>query len=131
MADTEPGEPFRRIEELEEENGVLRERLEQTEEDKERLRRENKQPRRELKGSARGSEHRRRKPKADPKRQGRKAGQGPFRFRQGPADTAARSEPPIQVPVTVNQCPCCKGECGMSGLKRRPSRICHRPRNRK
>ena len=43
MADTDSGAPFQRIEELEQENEVLRERLEQTEEDNERLRRENEQ----------------------------------------------------------------------------------------
>jgi transposase len=109
MADTDSGAPFQRIEELEQENGVLRERLEQAEEDRERLRRENEQLRRELKAAGRGSKHGRRKPKGDPKRPGRKAGQGPFRFRRAP-NTAASSEPPIEVPVTVGQCPCCGGE---------------------
>ena len=43
MAGTESGAPFQRIEELEQENEVLRERLEQVEEDIERLRRENEE----------------------------------------------------------------------------------------
>jgi transposase len=109
MAGTESGAPFQRIEELKQENEVLRERLEQSEEDNERLRRENEQLRKELKAAGRGSRRGRRKPKADPKRPGRKAGQGPFTFRQPPADTGV-SEPAIEVPVTVGQCPCCGGE---------------------
>ena len=109
MADTDSGAPFQRIEELEQENEVLRERLGQAEEDVERLRRENEQLRKELKAAGRGAKHGRRKPKADPKRPGRKAGQGPFTFRRAP-DGAASSEPPIEVPVTVCQCPCCGGE---------------------
>lgn len=83
---------------------------EQAEEDNERLRRENEQLRKELKAAGRGSKRGRRKPKADPKRPGRKAGQGPFTFRKAPADGGASSEPPIEVPVTVSQCPCCGGE---------------------
>lgn len=110
MADTDSGAPSQRIEELQQENEVLRERLEQAEEDIERLRRENEQLRRELKAAGRGSRRGARKPKADPKRPGRKAGQGPFTFRQAPADTGASSEPPIAVPVTVGQCPWCGGE---------------------
>jgi len=110
MADTDSGAPFQRIEELEQENEVLRERLEQAEEDIGGLRRENEQLRKELKAAGRGSRRGRRKPKADPKRPGRKAGQGPFTFRQAPADAGASSEPPIEVPVTVGQCPCCGGE---------------------
>jgi transposase len=110
MAGKDSGAPFQRIEELEQENEVLRERLEQAEEDNERLRRENEQLRQELKTAGRGSRRGRRKPKADPKRPGRKAGQGPFTFRQAPANTGRSSEPPIEVPVTVGECPCCGGE---------------------
>ena len=110
MADTDSGAPFQRIEELEQENEVLRERLEEAEEDNDRLRRENEQLRKELKAAGRGSKRGRRKPKADPKRPGRKAGKGPFTFRQAPAGAGANSEPPIEVPVTVSQCPCCGGE---------------------
>src|SRR5450755_4040750 len=110
MAGKDCGAPSQRIEELEQENEVLRERLEQSEEDNERLRRENEQLRQELKAAGRGSRRGRRKPKADPKRPGRKAGQGPFTFRQAPANTGRSSEPPIEVPVTVGQCPCCGGE---------------------
>ena len=110
MAGTNSGAPFQRIEQLEQENEVLRERLEQSNEENERLRRENEQLRRELKAAGRGSRHGKRKPKADPKRPGRKAGRGPFTFRQAPAAIGASSEPPIEVPVTVGQCPCCGGE---------------------
>lgn len=110
MAGTDSGAPFQRIEELEQENEVLRKRLEQAEEDLERLRRENEQLRKELRAAGRGSKRGKRKPKADPKRPGRKAGQGPFTFRQSAAAAGASSEPPIEVPVTVGQCPCCGGE---------------------
>ena len=48
MAGTDSGAPFSRIEELQQENEVLRERLEQAEEDNDRLRRENEQLRQEL-----------------------------------------------------------------------------------
>ena len=51
MAGKEAGAPFQRIEELEQENGVLRDHLERAEEDNERLRRENEQLRRELKAA--------------------------------------------------------------------------------
>ena len=105
MVGTDSGAPFPRIEELEQENEVLRERLKRAEEDRERLRRENEQLRRELKAAGRGSKQGRRRPKADPKRPGRKVGQGPFTFRKAPPDTAASREPPIAVPVTVSPCP--------------------------
>jgi hypothetical protein len=45
---------------------------------------------------------------ADPKRPGRKPGQGTFRFRAAPP-AAALSEPPITVPVTATACPACGG----------------------
>jgi transposase len=88
----------------------LRERLDQADKEIEGLRRENEQLRKELKAAGRGQKRSRRKPKADPKRPGRKAGKGTFTFRQAPADTGASSEPPIEVPVAVGQCPCCGGE---------------------
>src|ERR1017187_5042330 len=110
MAGKDSGVPFQRIEELEQEHEVRRERLEQAEDDNERLRRENEQLRKELKAAGRGSRHGKRKPKADPKRHGRKAGQGPFTFRKAPAARGASDEPPIEVTVTVGQCPCCGGE---------------------
>lgn len=110
MAGPDRDTPFLRIEELEEENEVLRERLEQAEKDNERLRRENEELRQELKGAGRGSRRGKRKPKAARKRPGRKAGQGRFTFRKAPAGTGASSEPAMEVPVTVGQCPCCGGE---------------------
>src|ERR1700691_5446324 len=100
----------RQLREREAEGGDLHHRLEESQEEIDQLRRENEQLRKELKAAGRGSKHGRRKPKADPKRPGRKAGQGRFTFRQAPADAGVSSEPPIEVPVTVSQCPCCGGE---------------------
>ena len=100
----------RQLREREAEVGDLRGQLEQSQEENDRLRREIEQLRKELKAAERGSKRERRKPKADPKRPGRKAGQGRFTFRQAPANAGATSEPPIEVPVTVSQCPCCGGE---------------------
>ena len=110
MSGTDSGAASQRIEELKQENEVLRERLEEAEEDIERLRRENEQLRRELQAAGRGSKRGKRKLKADPKRPGRKAGQGPFTYRKAPADTGASHEPSIEVHVEVGQCPCCGGE---------------------
>lgn len=100
----------RQLREREAEVGDLRGQLEQSQEENDRLRREIEQLRKELKAAGRGSKRERRKPKADPKRPGRKAGQGRFTFRQAPANAGATSEPPIEVPVTVSQCPGCGGE---------------------
>src|ERR1035441_7790878 len=100
----------RRLDEFEVENRGLREQLQQAESEIDCLRRENEELRKELKAAGRGAKRGRRKPKADPQRPGRKAGQGPFTFRQAPADAGASSEPPIEVPVTAGQCPCCGGE---------------------
>ena len=112
MAGIDSDAPFRRIEELEQENEVLRDRLEEAEEDNERLRRENEELRKELKAAGRGTRRGRRQPKANPQRPGRKAGQGPFTFRQAPRGPAVGRESPIPVRVTVTQCPCCGGELG-------------------
>jgi hypothetical protein len=46
--------------------------------------------------------------KKDPKRPGRKPGQGPFKTREAPAPEAL-SEPPIDVPVAEAGCPRCGG----------------------
>jgi transposase len=108
MADTESGAPFQRIEELQQENEGLRDRVEQAEGEIERLRRENERLRRELKAAGRESKRGKPKARTAPKRPGRKAGQGPFTFRQAPAP--AGSTPPVQVPVTACQCPGCGGE---------------------
>jgi transposase len=102
----------RQLEEYKAENLGLRDQLEQAEREIDRLRQDNEQLRRELKAAGRGSRRGKGKPKADRKRPGRKEGQGPFTFRQAPVAAGARSEPPIEVPVTVRQCPCCGGELG-------------------
>jgi hypothetical protein len=100
----------RQLKDYEAENRGLREQLEEAESEIDRLRRENEELRKELKAAGRCTRRGRRKPKADPKRPGRKAGQGPFTYRKAPADAGASSEPPIEVPVTVGQCPSCGGE---------------------
>jgi transposase len=100
----------RQLREREAEVSDLRRQLEQSQEENDRLRQENEQLRKELKAAGRGSRRERRKPKTDPKRPGRKAGKGSFTFRRAPADAGASSEPPIEVPVTVSQCPCCGGD---------------------
>src|ERR1035438_7804484 len=102
----------RQLDERETENRGLREQLERAESEIDRLRGENEQLRKELKAAGRGPKHgsNSRKRKTQRKRPGRKAGQGPFTFRQAPADTGTSSEPPIEVPVMVSQCPCCGGE---------------------
>jgi transposase len=110
MAGTDSGAPLQPIEELEKEIEVLRERLEQADEEIDRLRRENERLREELKAAGRGSKRGKRTPKAHPRRPGRKAGPGRFTFRQAPTGAGTNSEPPIKVPVTVTQCPCCGGE---------------------
>ena len=110
MEGSRPDDLRRQWEEYEAENRGLRDQLEQAEEEIDRLRQENEKLRKELKAAGRGSRHGKRRPKADPKRPGRKVGQGPFTFRQAPSGAGARSEPPIEVPVTVSQCPCCGGE---------------------
>jgi hypothetical protein len=86
MAGTDSDAPLQRIQELEEENQDLQERLEQGDEDNDCLRREIERLRRELKAAGRGESGRKRKRKADPRRPGRKAGQGRFTFRQPPPD---------------------------------------------
>ena len=49
--------------------------------------------------------------KQDPKKPGRKPGQGVFKTREAPASETL-SEPPIDVPVVEPQCPRCGGELG-------------------
>jgi transposase len=100
----------RQLKDYEAEVRGLREQLEKAESENDRLRRENEELRKELKAAGRCTRRGRRKPKADPKRPGRKAGQGPFTYRKAPADAGASSKPPIEVPVSVGQCPSCGGE---------------------
>jgi hypothetical protein len=89
----------------------LQRQLEQAQNESDRLRQENEHLRQELKAtgwhshSASNSGKRKKRRK----RPGRKAGQGQFTFRKSPAGAAA-SEPPVEVPVTITQCPCCGGE---------------------
>lgn len=51
------------------------------------------------------------KRKKNPKRPGRKPGQGPFNNRPAPPEEA-HSAPPVDVPVTETNCPECGGELG-------------------
>jgi transposase len=51
------------------------------------------------------------KRKKNPKRPGRKPGQGPFNNRPAPPEEAY-SAPPVDVPVTESNCPACGGELG-------------------
>src|SRR5260370_26374625 len=99
----------RQLREREAEVGDLRHQLEQSQEEIDRLRRGIEELRRGLKAAGRASRHGKRKPEADPKRAGRKKGQGPFTVRKAPGNSAASSQPPIEVAVTVEQCPCCGG----------------------
>lgn len=101
----------RQLTEREAEVRNLQHRLEQSQEEIDRLQRENEQLRKELKAAGRGSKRGTGsgKRKAKRRRPGRKPGQGQFTRRQAPANSAA-TEPPIAVPVTVTQCPCCGGE---------------------
>lgn len=110
MGDSNRGSGRSRLEELAEENRCLREQLEEALSEIERLRQENEQLRRELKAAGRGSKRGRVEGKRKKKRNrpGRKAGQGRFTFRGAPAE-AVGHEPPVEVPVTVGQCPCCGG----------------------
>jgi len=101
----------RRLKEWEAEVSDLRRQLEQSQTENDRLRRENEQLREELKAAGRrphsatnpGKRKKRRK------RPGRRAGQGQFTFRNSPAGAATHT-PPVEVPVSITQCPCCGGE---------------------
>ena len=112
-----PGDNLRKqLEEREAEVVALRDRLEQAEGELEqsgqeidRLRREIEQLRKELKAAGRGKPHQQSKRKAQRKKPGRKAGKGPFTYRDAPA-SSADSEPPVEVPVTITVCACCGGE---------------------
>src|SRR5450432_3296944 len=88
----------------------LCDRLGQAQSEIDRLRRENEQLRQELKAAGRGKTRGQSKRKAKrKKRPGRKPGKGPFTFRSAPPPSEA-SEPPVEVPVTITQCPCCGGD---------------------
>jgi hypothetical protein len=101
----------RRLKERDVEVSDLRRQLEESQQEIDRLRHENEHLRRELKAAGRHS-HSAANPgkrKKRRKRPGRKAGQGRFTFRSAPVD-AASNAPPMEVPVTITQCPCCGGE---------------------
>jgi transposase len=55
-----------------------------------------------------------------PKRPGRKPGQGTFTFRQAPSPEEI-TEPPVDVPVTLESCPGCGAGWWKSGSTLRPS----------
>src|SRR5437879_4885380 len=101
----------KRLKERDAEVSDLRRQLEQSQKENDRLRSENEQLREELKAAGRyhhsatspGKRKKRRK------RPGRRAGQGQFTFRKSPAG-AATDATPVEVPVTITQCPCCGGE---------------------
>jgi transposase len=113
---TAPKSEEHRIQELEHENRILREERTQVENEKDKLRNENEQLRNEVEKlkqllrskSRSASPFSKGKPKANPKRPGRKRGEGPFRRREEPA--AAAETEPVEVPVTNMRCPCCGGE---------------------
>src|SRR2546427_210671 len=100
----------KRLKERDAEVSDLRRQLEQSQKENDRLRSENEQLREELKAAGRyhhsatspGKRKKRRK------RPGRRAGQGQFTFRKSPAG-AATDATPVEVPVTITQCPCCGG----------------------
>src|SRR5437867_3458172 len=110
---------FQRIEELEREIGDLREelrrreeQLERAETELERAEAEIERLRKELaaaRGTAQGRWGQGRK-KKNPKRPGRKPGQGPFRYREAPAPSSWAARPAERVRVTATQCPCCGEE---------------------
>jgi hypothetical protein len=110
MAGPNPETPFRRIEELEQENENLREQLRQKQAELEEADAEIKRLRQELKEAQQAGHQQspKRKKKDKPKRPGRKPGQGAFRRRTAPCSNP--STPPEGVPVTVVRCPCCGGE---------------------
>ena len=99
----------KQLEEREAEVVDLRDRLDQAKDEIDRLREENGQLRKELKAAGRGNKPGQSKRKKERKRPGRKPGQGPFARRSAPQPSAA-SAPPVEVPVTITQCPCCGGE---------------------
>src|SRR5260370_14897677 len=95
MEDSERGDLRKQLEEREAEVGELREQLEQAEEEIDRLQHENEQLRTELKAAGRGPKGgpESRKPKPNPKRPGRKAGQGQFTNRKAPSNPPAAGPP--------------------------------------
>ncbi len=103
--------PFQRIQELEHELEVLREQLRQKQAELEEADAEIERLRQELREAQQAARQQRakRKKKDQPKRAGRKPGQGAFSHRTAPFSTPT-TPPPEAVPVTVVRCPCCGGE---------------------
>jgi transposase len=82
----------------------------------EKLRTENAQLRAEIeelkrKNARQAAPFSKNKRKKNPKRPGRKPGQGPFNNRPAPPEESY-SAPPVDVPVTESNCPACGGELG-------------------
>ena len=97
-----------RIQDLEQEIESLRQELTRVHAENDRLHQEVEKLKKELRSKSRSaSPFSKQKPKGNPKRPGRKPGEGPFRHREAPA--AAATEPE-EVPVTNMRCPCCGGE---------------------
>jgi len=106
---TAPEPEDQRIEDLEQEVGSLREELTRVETENERLRKEVEKLKKLLRSKSRSaSPFSKGKRKANPKRPGRKAGEGMFRNRPAPA--AGTDSKPVDVPVPNMRCPCCGGE---------------------
>lgn len=113
---TGSGPEDERAQHLEQENEFLREDVTRIQSENDRLRQENTRLRdtvdkleKQLRRKARSaSPFSKQKPKANPKRPGRKRGEGPFRRREAPAAAAATE--PVDVPVNNMRCPCCGGE---------------------
>lgn len=113
---TGSGPEHERTQHLEQENESLREDVTRVRSENDRLRQENDRLRetvdkleKQLRRKARSaSPFSKQKPKANPKRPGRKRGEGPFRRREAPAAAAATE--PVDVPVNNMRCPCCGGE---------------------
>lgn len=106
----------RLIRELEDENRTLREERTQVETENGILRNENDQLRNEVEKlkkllrskSRSATPFSKDKRKSNPKRPGRKRGEGPFGNR--PAPEADAGSAPVDVPVNTLRCPCCGGE---------------------
>jgi transposase len=108
MTGSKPEDKGQRIEDLRGENQELREELTRVQAENDRLREEVKKLEKLLRSKARSATpFSKGKRKAQPKRPGRKPGQGPFQRRDAPATTEAA---PVEVPVTSMRCPCCGGE---------------------
>ncbi|MGH9753004.1 MAG: IS66 family transposase [Blastocatellia bacterium] len=78
----------------------------------EKLRAENEELKR--KNARQAAPFSKNKRKKNPKRPGRKPGQGVFRHRSAPSEEDY-SQPPIEVPVTENSCPGCGGDLVADG----------------